>query len=312
MKVDALSPEPVLVIGNGQLVASIAVCLLAAGHFVSLLTNDPGEANDQIRTHFDDMRLERKDMSFEKDRITITDSWEGKTACTKAIIITEEDLHSKKTIIREVEEKLSPDAVIAINTESISLTDLQENARYPERIIGLNWTSPAHTTKFLEFIQNDVTKKDILALWIDIAKNHWHKDPYVTQENGIRSRLMSAMAREAFYLVENGFASVEDVDRACRNDAGYYLPFAGNCRYMDLMGTYAYGMVMKDLNPDLSKEAQLPKSFIDIIEKGGLGMENDKGLYDYSEEDKKGWQEVLRRFSYQIQKIMEKYPFNYE
>ena len=120
------------------------------------------------------------------------------------------------------------------------------------------------------------------------------------------------MVREAFYLVENGYASVEDVDRACRNDAGYYLPFAGNCRYMDLMGTYAYGMVMKYLNPDLSKDRHLPDFFMNIINEGGLGLENGKGFYQYTKEEINLWRDIVSTFSYQIEKIINKYPFNYK
>ncbi|MGH2645825.1 MAG: 3-hydroxyacyl-CoA dehydrogenase family protein, partial [Chitinophagaceae bacterium] len=106
--------------------------------------------------------------------------------------------------------------------------------------------------------------------------------------------------------------SVEDIDRACRNDAGYYLPFAGNCRYMDLMGTYAYGMVMQELNPDLSKDGEVAPFFKRIVEQGGMGMQNGNGFYQYDANEAKKWDQKFRRFSYQIEKIISKYPFNYK
>jgi 3-hydroxybutyryl-CoA dehydrogenase len=117
------------------------------------------------------------------------------------------------------------------------------------------------------------------------------------------------MVREAFYLLENGYVSVEDIDRACRNDAGYYLPFAGNCRYMDLMGTYIYGVVMRDLNPELSKDRQIPAFFREIVSKERLGMETKQGFYPYQEGEVEQWEEVFRKFSYQIRQIIAKYPF---
>jgi len=120
------------------------------------------------------------------------------------------------------------------------------------------------------------------------------------------------MVREAFYLVQNRYASIEDIDRACRNDAGYYLPFAGNFRYMDLMGTYAYGLVMKDLNKELSTESIIPEFFKKIMEEGGKGMENKNGFYQYNEEEVKKWNKLFNSFSYKIKRIIEKYPFNYK
>src|SRR5690606_22811349 len=113
----------------------------------------------------------------------------------------------------------------------------------------------------------------------------------------IRSRLLAALVREAFYLIENGYVGVEDIDRACRNDAGYYLPFAGNCRYMDLMGTWAYGTVMADLNPELSNASHLPDFFNQILAERGTGLANVKVFFCLDEEDVMGIRESFQRVS---------------
>jgi 3-hydroxybutyryl-CoA dehydrogenase len=81
---------------------------------------------------------------------------------------------------------------------------------------------------------------------------------------------------------------------------------------MDLMGTYGYGVVMKELNPELSKEGNIPVFFKDIIAQGGLGMENNKGFYKYEKDDVEKWDQVFRKFSYQIQSMISKYPINYK
>ena len=80
---------------------------------------------------------------------------------------------------------------------------------------------------------------------------------------------------------------------------------------MDLMGTYIYGLVMKDMNPDLSKDRHIPQFFTDIISKGGQGMENNIGIYKYKADTAKKWKQLSRTFSYQIQHVIEKYPFKY-
>src|SRR5690606_19420495 len=170
---------------------------------------------------------------------------------------------TKQHLIRRLESCVREGAVIAINMEGIPLAELQAVSQHPDRIVGLNWCYPADLTFFLEIICNEKTLPDHVRELEVLAKKGWFKDPYIVRSGfSVRARMMAAWAREAFYLVENGYASMESIDRACRNDAGYYLPFAGNFRYMDLMGTYAYGTVMKDLNPELSNATAVPDSVV--------------------------------------------------
>lgn len=233
--------------------------------------------------------------------------------CQLVILLTEEDLLVKKEAILNLEKRLATNVVIAINTETIALGLLQKDAVAPERIIGVNWTAPADLTYFMEVIANDTTRKEYLEFVVDVAKNEWGKDPYVIQgDTGIRMNLLGALIREAFFLIENGYASVEDIDRACRNDPGYYLPFAGNLRYMDLMGTYAYGMVMKDLNPELSKNQDLPEFFEKLIANREFGMIEGKGFYEYREGEAANWNEFVEKFAEQAHELMGKYPFQSE
>ena len=296
---------------DGKLASSVTVCLLLAGHAVTLMTEDKEEAIYSVNRHFAHCSgLHGK--SLTPDMLEIEGLWDRKAAGHKiGIAITGEDADEKRARIRQLEKLLFPGSIIAINTESIPLGLLQDSCQYPERLIGLNWVEPAHTTFFLEIITNAGTTKKLADNLYELAKEHWNKDPYcVSKDNGIRARMLSGMIREAFYLVQNGYATIEDIDRACRNDAGYYLPFAGNFRYMDLMGTYAYGLVMKDLNRELSKETDVPPFFEEIMEQGGLGMQNNKGFYEYEPGDAQRWNEIFSMFSYQIQQIIEKNPFN--
>ncbi|HVS98377.1 MAG TPA: 3-hydroxyacyl-CoA dehydrogenase NAD-binding domain-containing protein [Puia sp.] len=303
--------SPILVTAHGKLASSVTVCLLLAGHPVTLMTEDKEEAIDSINSHFAHLS-ELNGKSLSPDMLEIEGLLDRQAAGHKiGIAITDEDEAVKRTAIRQLERLLFPGSIIAINTESIPLSLLQEGCECPERLIGLNWAEPAHTTFFLEIITNAGTRKKLADSLYELARDHWNKDPYfVSGEVGIRAKMLSGMIREAFYLVQNGYATIEDIDRACRNDAGYYLPFAGNFRYMDLMGTYAYGLVMKDLNRELSKEARVPRFFEEIIEQGGLGMQNNRGFYPYEPGEAERWNELFSLFSYQIRQIIEKNPFN--
>jgi len=303
--------SPVLIVGNGKLAYSATVCLSQAAHEVTLCTKNKQEAIKELGIHFADL-TQQHIKAANPGTIQVIDTMDSRLDYPLAIIITKEDLLEKKTIICQLEEALPANAIIAINTESIPLSILQQDRRYADRVIGVNWVEPAHTTFFLEIISNAITNKELVENLFYLSKKYWNKDPYIIPNDiSIRAKMFAAMAREAFYLVQNGYASVEDIDRAGRNDAGYYLPFAGNFRYMDLMGTYSYGLVMKDLNRELSKDRCLPDFLKDIIAKGGTGMENGRGFYNYEKGDAEKWNERFRKFSYQISRIIDKYPFNY-
>ncbi len=310
MDIRSKEEKSLLLMGDHPLVYSIAVCLLHADHHVHICTSDQDKANMMIRDHFSEMSISDNTNNDYRDKLVFTDPQLPAGEFESAIILAEEDLAVKKKFIQRLEEIVAKETVIAINFESFDLSEIQEDARQPARIIGLNWTEPAHTTRFLEIIKNEVVPKELADQFLSLAKT-WNKDPYIVDNYSIRSRLMSAMVREAFYLVDQGYASIEDIDRACRNDPGYYLPFAGNCRYMDLMGTYAYGVVMKSLNPELSNEQKLPDFFVEIVERGGRGMENEKGLYRYTLEEVELWKKISREFSYKIAMIINRYPFRY-
>jgi 3-hydroxybutyryl-CoA dehydrogenase len=119
---------------------------------------------------------------------------------------------------------------------------------------------------------------------------------------------MYAMYREGFHLVENGYATIEDVDRACRNNAGYWMTLVGIFRWMDLTGVPAYHTVMKDLFPTLSNNQEVPELIDKVVKAGGRGVANAKGFYEYTPEEAKLWEETFIRFSYEIRELAMRYP----
>ncbi len=309
MKKVVIGRNSILVKGEDKLAFSVTACLLKGGYNVTLYTTDVQKAFDCLNIHKHDIESVSS-CTLNLDNLNIADRFTASDYYL-AIAITSENIVEKQSVIKELEQKLSNKVLIAINTESIALSDLHTNAQNPERIIGANWVEPAHTTLFLEILYNGPGNKKYAEKFCDTAKLTLHKDPYAVVNFSIRAKLMTALIREAGYLIQNGYATVEDIDRACRNDPGYYMSFAGNFRYMDLMGTNSYGMVMKDLNRELGKDSDIPECFKEIIKKGGLGMQNNQGFYNYNDGDTEKWDAVFRKFSYEIQNIINKYPFNY-
>jgi 3-hydroxybutyryl-CoA dehydrogenase len=123
---------------------------------------------------------------------------------------------------------------------------------------------------------------------------------------------MYAMLREAFNLVENGYATPEDVDRSLRNDLGYWITFAGPFRFMDLTGIPAYLTVMKDLFPELDNTSKAPETMEKLVAAGAKGVSNAQGFYPYTKEGAAKWEEKFIEFSFDIRKLAEKYKGDFE
>ncbi|TYR35603.1 3-hydroxyacyl-CoA dehydrogenase [Sphingobacterium phlebotomi] len=290
--------NPIMVVGQDQLTYSVACSLLDGGHPVLLLTDDRGAAERYVRKEIHDCT-----------KLAVITDWPKEITAKLVILVTPDKLLAKHQCINQVENRASKDTIIAVNMESIGLEQIQADSTRPTRIFGLNWSYPVHRTFFAEIISNAETDPAMLAQlenWVNV----YGKKDACTVKNGfsIRARMMAAMLREGLYLVENEFASIESVDRACRNDAGFYMSFVGNFRYMDLMGTYAYGMVMKDLNRELSNRITLPKILQEKKDKEETGMAKGKGFYTYSAEEKAYWDTIFRTFSQEIQQLIKKYP----
>lgn len=225
-------------------------------------------------------------------------------------IFTVDDLSDKCLWINNLCGSMSSKGFIAVNVDGVGLDEIQ--AHVHAEVVGVNFCYPVTASPFMEIIasaRNQAVYVDALFTW---AKDRLNKDPYIVR-GGISARayMLAAMAREAFYLVDKGYASVESIDRACRNDAGYYLPFTGNYLYMDLMGTVAYAMVMKDLNPELSNSQEVPTWFKTMVNKGEVGMKSLSGLYGYKEGDFEKWESIVREFSEEISELIMKYKKEY-
>lgn len=307
---------PIGVVGLGLMGCSITTCLLMAGHPVIAVAPIPIDlqfAELRITDHLERSKQEGL-ITDALDRylknLCITSDYKSLGDCELVIECTLEDLAIKKSVYQKIEAAIKPNALLTSNTSAIPISILQKQTKYPKRFFGLHWMEPSHTTRFLEIIcgeLSDVTRGEYLY---ELSQG-WGKEPTLLRKDirgFITNRLMYAVYREAFYLVENGYATVEDVDRACRNVPGYWMTLVGPFRWMDLTGVQAYHTVMKDLFPTLCNAAEVPKLIDDIVKAGGRGVANAHGFHDYTPEEAKLWEETYKEFSYEIRKLALKYP----
>lgn len=307
---------PIGVIGLGLMGCSIVTCLLIAGHpvvAVAPIPSDMETAEPRIRGHVANSfheGLVAEQPDFYLEQLRITEDYSLLNGCALVIECTLENIDIKRAVYAKIEAVVSDETIITSNTSAIPISLLQKETRLPARFLGLHWMEPSHTTRFLEIICGDLS--DVRhGEWLYELSHCWGKEPILVRKDirgFITNRLMYAMYREAFNLVENGYATVEDVDRACRNSPGYWMTLVGLFRWMDLTGVPAYHTVMKDLFPTLSNQTDMPKLIDNIVNAGGKGVLNAHGFYDYTPEEALEWQKTYEEFSYEIRKLALKYP----
>jgi 3-hydroxybutyryl-CoA dehydrogenase len=307
--------QPIGTVGLGLMGSSIATCILAAGHPVTSLVRTmehAEEARQRILGYLEELKQEgmlQEDPLSVLERHTITDDvrlLKDHEVVIESII---ESVAEKKAVYAKLESVLSPTAVIGSNTSAIPVSVLQDGLQYPERMLGIHWAEPAHITRFMEVICGDRSELSYAQIILTLAES-WGKEPSLLRKDirgFITNRIMYAMLREAFHLVEKGYATVEDVDRSLRNDLGYWITFAGPFRFMDLTGIPAYLTVMKDLFPDLDNSAAAPALMERVVGDGALGVSNARGFYPYTPESAEHWEKTFIEFSYDIRKLAEKY-----
>jgi 3-hydroxybutyryl-CoA dehydrogenase len=304
------------VVGLGLMGTSICACLLGAGHRVTGVEKDNSRrktARNRIRVLLAGSRKEgllRADPAQLVRRFVAVQEYLPLVGCGLVVESATEDLQTKLDIIRQIEDVVAPKALIGSNTSGLPVTDLQQDARHPERILGIHWGEPAHILRFMEIVCGKQTSLSCAQQAMRLAER-WGKEPSLLRRDVrgfITNRIMYAMLREAFFLVESGYATIEDVDRSLRNDLGYWITFAGPFRFMDLTGIPAYAAVMKGLFPELNCTTKIPELMRKVVASGARGVSNAKGFYRYTPAQALRWEKKFLKFSYEIRRLAQRYP----
>ena len=308
--------QPVGLIGFGLMGQGIAACLLSRGFPVRVYDADR-RTYKQGQSHIDAAlkelvrrRLLKAAMQKNwRDRLLCVSSFDAFAPCPLMIESVPEDLELKQQLFRELEAVVSPRALLASNTSSLPISLLQSVLRNPARFIGMHWGVPSQLVPFFEVIPGKRTSTRTVNLTREFGVA-CGKDPIVLRKDirgFIGNRLMYAMMREACYLVESGVADIETVDRAFRNDIGWWSTFAGPFRWMDLTGIPAYAAVMEGLLPTLSNKKTVPGVMQEAAQRGLEGIANGKGFYRYNPAAAARWRKAWVEFAYDVKTLADRY-----
>ena len=194
-----------------------------------------------------------------------------------------EDLELKKSVFKELDELCRPEVIISSNTSSMSLTEIAVATNRPDKVCGMHFFNPVPLMRLVEIIRGYSTSDETVAIATDLAKKMGKITVEVKKDSPgfIVNRIMIPHFLEAIKIVEEGIASIEDVDTAVKNGLNYPM---GPFELMDLTGIDIAYLVSEYFYKELNKESKwvTPNLLKTMIRAGKLGRKTGAGWYDYS------------------------------
>lgn len=280
--------QQVAVVGAGTMGHGIAQVAAMAGARVALVDRtaelvDGGIA--RIRANLD-AGVERGKVDAEVRAATL-DNVHGETdlaAAARDIDLAVEAVPERMTLKRDLFQALEAaapaQAILATNTSSLSITDIQDGLARPDRVVGLHFFNPVHIIQLVEVVHGEATAPTVVDAAVAFAR--WiGKEPIVVKDSPgfASSRLGIALGLEAMRMVEEDVASPEDIDTAMT--LGYRHPM-GPLRLTDLVGLDIRLDIAEYLFEKLGGERFAPPAILrQKVARGELGKKTGKGFFEW-------------------------------
>ncbi|HEV3260008.1 MAG TPA: 3-hydroxyacyl-CoA dehydrogenase NAD-binding domain-containing protein [Gemmataceae bacterium] len=220
-----------------------------------------------------------------------TTSWEGFADVDLVIEAVVEELDKKRAIFGELSRRTRPDAILATNTSSLSVRDLQEGVQHPERVAGLHFFNPVHKMPLVEVVRAPGTAESVIA-----ALTQWAtavgKTPVVVGDSPgyVVNRILVPYLNEAGILVAEGMP-VEQVDRAMRR---FGMPM-GPLELLDQVGLDVAAHIARTMRPLFGDRLTPHPALEQMCQWGWLGQKSGSGFYHYHGKKKVVNKEALAR-----------------
>jgi 3-hydroxybutyryl-CoA dehydrogenase len=282
------SIDRVGVVGAGTMGHGIAQVAAMAGCDVVLMdsTADQAQAGLQrIRANLDEGIARGKVTEAERDQVIGKIRVSGSTAVavTKLDLIIEaipERMDLKIATLQSLETYLPDEAIVASNTSSLSITQIQKELRRPQHMLGMHFFNPVHINKLVEIVRGELTDAGVVDAAAAFAKRIGKEAIIVKDSPGFAtSRLGVLLGLEAMRMLEEGVASAEDIDKAL--ELGYRHPM-GPLKLTDLVGLDVRLDIARYLHQELGAEHfRAPKILESMVASGKLGKKSGEGFYKW-------------------------------
>lgn len=275
------------IVGAGQMGCGIAHVSAQAGYKVTIydLSRDRFEAglatvNGNLARQVSNGKLTDEERKTTLSRISGTTDINDMASMDLVIEAATEDETVKRKIFAQLCPVLKPEALIATNTSSLSITRLAAYTDRPERFMGIHFMNPVPVMKLVELVRGIATDEGTFATARDFVKS---LDKTITVAEDfpafIVNRILLPMINEAIYTLYEGVGSVEAIDTAMRLGANHPM---GPLQLADFIGLDTCLSIMQVLHDGLADSKYRPcPLLVKYVEAGWLGRKSGRGFYDY-------------------------------
>jgi 3-hydroxybutyryl-CoA dehydrogenase len=278
--------QKILVVGSGFMGSGITQVGAQAGYDMIMVDVQKSFAEKGLATikgllqkQVEKGKISQADMDSALSRIQIGDDIGLGKDADLVIEAIPEKLPLKQEMFRQLDQVINPEAVLATNTSSLSVTAIASVTKRPERVVGMHFFSPVPVMKLVEIIRALTTSPETVQAVREVAEKMGKEPVDAADYSGfIVNRILCPMMNEAAYLVMEGMRP-EDVDKAMRLGANHPI---GPLGLADLVGIDVLLHTMESLYDGFSDSKYRPCPLLKrMVEAGQLGRKTKKGFYTY-------------------------------
>ena len=275
------------VIGAGTMGSGIAQVAAEAGFEViirdiedSFIERGLAAINKNVSRAVDKGKKSKEEAENIMGRISGTTKLEDLKEAGLVIEAVIEDIELKKEIYRELDRICPPATVFASNTSGLSISEMASATSRPERVIGMHFFNPAPVMKLVEVTKGTVTAEEIYQQIMDLTRK-LGKEPITVNEAPlfVVNRILIPMINEAAFVLMEGVASAEDIDKGMTLGANHPM---GPLALADLIGIDVLLAVQDTLYSETGDSKYRACPLIrKMVRAGHLGRKSGRGFYSY-------------------------------